>query len=404
MALLLLLVAASLLYVAQPQRATRLILGQLGRTLGLEITASTGEYHLRGSPTLSVRDVIAREPGAATPLLRAERIFLSLPWSTVRARGNDLTVERIELDRPVVDLEALQHWLQHRPPGETRIPTLTRGLRVREGSIVAAGWTVTGFTLDLPTLAPTQRVTAHVSGRYRNESLHAPFSLDLVVSTPARDAAMGIAGDVSIVHGAWRIPARIKLSGILHLADRWRLDHAKLAATARYESGKTTTPFALGMAGGLRGIDAGFEFAPAGVAIRANGVIPTFDAHGEIALANALKLQLAGVLPAWPKAWPALPSPIAQSPSPLPFGLRYNGRSNLSDIAELELKRDATQFHGRFHALEIAAWIDATVSDSPLPPLDGQITTPSIDIAGAHLEGVHLSLDDPTIEGAPADQ
>ena len=402
--LLLVLVASTLLYVAQPQRATRLILDQLGRTLGLEITASAGEYHLRGTPTLSVRNVIAREPGATKPLLRADRIFLSLPWSTIRARGSDLTVEKIELDRPVIDMGALQHWLQQRPPGETRIPTLTRGLRIRDGSIVAAGWSVGDVTLDLPTLSPTQRVAAHVAGRYRTESLQAPFALDVVLSVPSRNAAVGIAGDVSVVADTWQVPARIRLSGVLHLADRWRLDHAKLGAYVRYQSGTTRMPFAFGAAGTLHGIDGGLQLAPAGIAIRAHNVIPTLDAHGTIALADSLTLQLGGVLPVWPDAWPALPSPLAGSTSPLPFELRYAGRTDLTDIVELRIDRDATHFDGGFRVPEVVSWIDADDAGSPLPPLDGRVTTPSIDIAGAQLQGVEVTLDDPRLEGAPAGQ
>lgn len=403
-AVLLLLVAGSLLYVAPPQRATRLVLDQLGRTLGLEITASAGEYQLRGTPTLSVRNVVAREPGAARPLLRADRIFLSLPWSTIRARGNDLTVEKIELDRPFIDLDALQHWLRQRPPGETRIPTLTRGLRIRDGSIVAAGWTLADVTLDLPALAPRQRVAARATGRYRTENLQLPFALDIVLSAPSRDAAVGIAGDVSIVAETWQLPARIRLSGVLHLADRWRFDHARLGAGARYESGKTRTPFAFGAAGTLRGIDGGMQLAPAGIAIRSERLIPTLDAHGAVSMSDSLALQFTGVLSAWPESWPALPAPLDASTSPLPFGLKYAGRTDLSDIADLQIDRDAAHFDGRFRVPEIVAWIDAADTGSPVPPLDGRMTTPSIEIAGAQLQGVELTLDDPGLDGASAGQ
>jgi hypothetical protein len=402
--LLLLVVAGLLLYVAQPQRATRLVLAQLGRTLGLEITASTGEYQLRGTPTLSVRDVVAREPGAAKPLLRADRILLSLPWSTIRARGSDLTVEKIELDRPVIDMDALQHWLRQRPPGETRIPTLTRGLRIRDGSIVAAGWSLGDVKLDLPTLAPAQRVSAHVAGRYRGKGLQAPFVLDVVLSVPSRDAAVGIAGDVSIVTNTWRVPARIRLSGVLHPADRWRFDHARLGLSARYHSGRTRMPFVLGMAGTLRGLDGGLQLAPAGIAIRGAGLIPTLEARGGIAIANSLALQFAGVLPTWPEAWPVLPSPLAGSRAPLPFQLRYAGSADLSDVVELRIDRDTTRFDARFRIPDIAAWIDAADAGSPVPPLDGRVTMPSIEIAGAQLQGVELTLDDPRLEGAPAER
>jgi hypothetical protein len=75
-----------------------------GNSLGLEITAKgENDYRLRGTPELVVRNVIAREPGSDAPVLRADRVFISLPWSTLRARGSDLTAQRLELDAPVLD-------------------------------------------------------------------------------------------------------------------------------------------------------------------------------------------------------------------------------------------------------------------------------------------------------------
>ena len=87
-ALVLLVLLLALRFALQPERATRFLLTRVGNTLGLEITASgASEYHLRGTPTLVIRDVVAREPGAAVPLLTADRILLSLPWSTPCSTG-----------------------------------------------------------------------------------------------------------------------------------------------------------------------------------------------------------------------------------------------------------------------------------------------------------------------------
>src|SRR5690606_4515926 len=130
----LLLLALALHLLLQPQRVAGFVLNALGDALGLEITAAgSSEYNLRGTPVLVVRDVVAREPGAATPLLRARRVYVSVPWSTVRSRGTQLDITRIELDAPVLDLPALQHWLANRPPGESRMPTLGDGLQVSDG-------------------------------------------------------------------------------------------------------------------------------------------------------------------------------------------------------------------------------------------------------------------------------
>src|SRR3546814_6632374 len=70
----LLLLALALHLLLQPQRVTGFVLNALGDALGLEITATgSSEYRLRGTPVLVVHYVGAREPGAATPLLRARR-------------------------------------------------------------------------------------------------------------------------------------------------------------------------------------------------------------------------------------------------------------------------------------------------------------------------------------------
>ena len=74
-----LLLVLSVRLFLQPERFTRTVLDRAGQALGLEITASgIGEYRLRGTPQMIVRDVVVREPGAPTPLLRAERALLSL--------------------------------------------------------------------------------------------------------------------------------------------------------------------------------------------------------------------------------------------------------------------------------------------------------------------------------------
>src|SRR3546814_11052871 len=76
LAALAVVVVLALQYALEPQRATRFLLARAGAALGLEITATgVAEYRLRGTPTLVLRDVVASEPGMATPLLRADRIL-----------------------------------------------------------------------------------------------------------------------------------------------------------------------------------------------------------------------------------------------------------------------------------------------------------------------------------------
>ena len=401
-----LLVAALILifalrYMLQPQQVTSAILDRVGNALGLQITASgVSEYHLRGTPTLVVRNLVAREPGAAKPLLRADRIFLSLPWSAIRARGTELVFDRIELDRPVINLAALQHWLAQRPAGTTRLPTLNQGLQVREGSLVAAGWNVSGLSLDLPILHADQPVAAHASGRFSIGALQLPFALAVTLGKPAIHAIspLRVIGDISIERDSWKIPASIILTGLLDSSSTFELRQARLSASAKYETtGSQPLPFALGLAGTLRDAGQQWQLTPLAIAIRGRDAIPNLDARGSIALGNPFILKLHGTLPAWPSAWPALPAPIAQSHSPLPFALHYEGSSDLTAPAALQLRRDATTFDGRFRLARLASWMQSAANPSPLPPLDGHVTTPRLDIAGAQLRDVEITFDDPDV-------
>lgn len=398
-AIVLAVLVASLTYLAQPQRATRLILGQLGATLGLEISAATGTLRLSGTPSLMAQDVTVRERGAARPLLQADRVRLSVPWSTIRARGKLLNIQRVELDRPVLDVAAMQHWLQQRPPGKTRLPVLTDGLEIRDGRLRGSGWAIDALNLQLPRFAPASRVSAQARGRYASGGPQVPFALALALSSAAPDAALGIAGDVAIVRADWRMPAQVVLSGRLRSNGGMQLQRMRLSAAARYEAGTTRAPFALGVGGTLQ-LGATTRLAPAAIALRASGPVPTLDAAGAIAVSKRLDLRFAGRLVQWPLEWPPLPPPLDRSSSPFPFQLDYSGEPDLRGIAALRIQRDQARFNGRFRVADLAAWIGATDNGSPLPPLDGSLTTPRIDIGGAQLQGVEVTLDDTAIPGA----
>jgi len=409
--LMVLLLALVARFALPPQRVANLILGQVGRALDLEITATgTSEYRLRGTPMLVVRDLVARQPGAKVAILRAARIHVALPWSTLRARGADLTATRIELDAPVLDLPALQAWLATRSPGERRIPTLTEGVRITDGRIRNDDWDVDGLQLDMPSLHPERLLRARVRGRYVAPPLRVPVDLSVALSRPAAllaDAPTGFAarGSITITRDDWRIPAAIALSGPLQLGDDdLRIAPARIGLAGRFQSlprdaDAQDLPFALGLHGPLIFDEATWTLAPASVALRGERALPDFDARGTLAVGRRLVLQLDGTLPTWPEAWPTLPPPIGQSSSPLPFVLDYAGDPGLSGVVRLQLRRDDTRFDGRFRAFDVVAWIDARKRGSPLPPIDGTLSTPRMEIAGAQLEGIEIILDEPAIDG-----
>ncbi|MEG3191370.1 hypothetical protein [Lysobacter sp. D1-1-M9] len=394
-------VLLSLRWVSRPDQVARLTLDQLGQALGLEITASgTSQYRLRGAPMLVVRDLVVRQPGATKPLLTAQRAYLSLPWSTIRARGADLTITRIELDAPQLDLPALQAWQATRPPSEARVPTLTDGLQVLRGRVIGPGWSIEALDLQLPSLHPQRPVAAHLAGRYvRGDEGHirVPFDLHAALTAPANAAGLGAVGAVgalTVETPGWRLPMQARLSGRVYRSEAgFRLERFEFGARARYVGGEVELPFAFGLAGDLGYRGGRLALEPLALDLRGQGLVPRLDARGRFALADAMTLQLGGTLARWPEAWPTLPPPLGQSAAPLPFELGYRGDSDLSGTTSLHLQREATRFDGRFHLPEVLEWMDATMG-TPLPPLDGTLSTPRLEIAGAVLEGVEVEFDD----------
>ncbi|MDR0183258.1 hypothetical protein [Lysobacter arvi] len=387
--------AFALHWASRPERVARLILAQAGAALGLEITASgASEYRVRGTPMLTLRNVVARKPGDPTPLLRADRIRLELPWSTIRARGGDLTVRRIELDAPHLDLPALQRWLATRPPSkEARLPTLTDGLRIVRGRVDGDGWHVDAIHADMPSFHPDRAVRAHAIGRFVTGALRIPFDVHAAMTRPATGAGLGVVGNVTVLSPPWTMPMRMQLSGRLHNGgDGIGVNGMRLGADATYRNGDTDLAFTYGLAGPLRVHQGTLRIAPLGAVVYGTGTVPNLQGRGALSFGDSLALRLVGTLSSWPRAWPALPPPLGESTSPLPFTIDYRGAADLSATTALRLERDATRFDGSFRLPAILRWIDTLDRASPLPPLNGRLSSPRIDIAGATLEGVDVEF------------
>ena len=413
-ALVLLVLLLALRFALQPERATRFLLTRVGNTLGLEITASgASEYHLRGTPTLVIRDVVAREPGAAVPVLTADRILLSLPWSTIRARGAVLAAERLELDAPVLQVDALQHWLETRPPSEApRFPTLEQGIHVRDGVIRSGGdddWRIADLYIDLPYLAPGARMQARLRGRYEAPPTRVPFDVAMAMQragalVDGESTGLGIVGRMAVDTGDdWRLPAHVRLSGPFLLREgAVRMSPLTLGVGAQYDSKDSRLPFSLGAHGPLRFADGKLSLAPVHVVFDGRGdpasnPIPRGDTNGSLVFADALDLQLEGRVASWPQAWPALPEPIGRPEGSIAVALDYEGPLAFSGILGLRAQHGPTRFDGRFRVRDITAWLDSDLA-TLLPPLDGTASTPVLEIAGARLEGVEISVDDPAVD------
>lgn len=390
------LLACVAAWLSRPQQVAGLVLHQAGRALGLEVAFDgAAEYRLRGTPQLMVRGLRVRQPGADVPLLTAHRAWLALPWSTLRTRGQDLAIDRIELDAPALDLPALQQWLASRPPGDgVRLPTLTRGIAITRGTVAGGNWTLRRLGLEVPDFHPGKRTHGHVTGELLAGNWRLPFDLHAVLAAPGPGAALGVAGNATFLTDAWSLPMQPVMSARLHAGeDGLGLDGMRLGMRARHVApDREPLRFTAGLAAPLRYLDGQLEMPGLALVIRGDGTVPDLHGQGGLAWQDNLKLGLEGRLDGWPAAWPSLPGPLAFPDSPLPFALAYSGPADLSGPASLHLERDTTQLDATLRLPEVFDWLERQPAGSPLPPLQGRLATPRVEIAGATLHGVEVEV------------
>lgn len=404
-ALVLAIVAALLVQVLlPPERALRLVLARLEPTLGLRITFEGDvEYRLRGTPQLVVRDVSIVSTGPDTsdvPMLHADRMLLSLPWKTIRSRGTDLEITRVELDAPHLHLPSLLRWLDARPPGDGKVPTITDGVRIVRGRLDGDGWYVDGLALDLPALQADRAIDARIAGTAHLDALEAPFRLQLHADRAVDARVLQARGTLALVHAAGRLDTTLQADATRIDADMpgFALSPLRIALDARWQGTDAAEPlpFVLGLHGALHVGGAGnaMGFAPMGIALRGGGVVPDVITGGRVALGDRLTLALDGRIAAWPDAWPTLPPPLSDSIQPMPFALRYDGPSDASAPIALRLEHEHARFDGEARIAAMLGWFDALATGSPLPPLRGQLSADRVEVSGAVLEGVEITFDD----------
>lgn len=404
-ALVLAIVAALLVQVLlPPERALRLVLARLEPTLGLRITFEGDvEYRLRGTPQLVVRDVRIVSTGPDTsdvPMLHADRMLLSLPWKTIRSRGTDLEITRVELDAPRLHLPSLLRWLDARPPGDSKVPTITDGVRIVRGHVDGDGWYVYGLTLDLPALHADRAIDSQIGGTVHLDALQAPFRLHVHADRAVDARVLQARGTLALVHAAGRLDTSLKAGATRIDADMpgFALSPLRIALDASWQGidAAEPLPFVLGLHGALHvGGDGNvLGFAPMGIALRGGGVVPDLVAGGRVALGERLTLALEGRIAQWPDAWPALPPPLSDSTQPMPFALRYDGPADASAPIALRLEHEHARFDGEARIAAMLDWFDALSTGSPLPPLRGQLRADRVEVSGAVLEGVEITFDD----------
>jgi hypothetical protein len=332
-----------------------------------------------------LHDVVAQRPGDAAALLRAERVFVSLPWRTLRARGADLTVQRVELDAPVLDCPPCSAgWPRARPERETRIPTLVDGLRIVRGRIDNDDWRIEGLSIDVPSLHPERLLRARVRGRYLDPPMSIPADLAIAIAHPRRllaGAATGVAGigTLTVANADWQVPAHVFLAGPLRLGkDSALMKPARLGIAARYRSAPPTLPFRLGLHGtdGVQQRD--LALRAGAVFLDGDGAIPDASARGSVRSGKRL------VSCTWTGASPHGRRPGRHCRAAVGIDLADAVRAGLQGqhrLRRYRRARTAPRRHPLRRALPPARGAGLAgrhgATGSPLPPLRGTLSTPN---------------------------
>jgi hypothetical protein len=390
----------------EPNRLAATVLGRAGAALDLELTIDgTPEYALRPEPRLLLPNFVARMPGAATPLLTAKRVEVSLPWSTITG-GDAVVITRVELDHPLLDLRALAAWQATRPPSEPfELPTLTNGLAVRDGGIVGDGWSIDELALALPRLQAGEPATATLAGTFRMPDQATSFAATLALEAAGLATPLRLEAKGEHTTATRKLPYAATLTGTLDATgDAIELSGFALAANGRLVQDGTDAAWKLAAGGDFALAGGDIALDPLTIAIDAETPLPDFSAKGALHLGDAdTRVDLAGELTQWPDTWPALPEPVAAD-APLAFRIAYAGARDFAAPMTLDVERGEIKLHSVLVLAEMRRWLQAQ-DGVLLPPLAGELTVPSLTVGGVTLEGVRIRVIDEDIgpEGPPTE-
>lgn len=121
---------------SRPQRLADLLVSQVRQQLGADLVLG-GAAGFELTPRLQARLPQPQLVAGGRTLLRADAIAASAPWRTLW--GDHYEIEQIELQRPVLDLDALRAWLAARPDSDAPAPDVRFTLRVVDGMVIASG-------------------------------------------------------------------------------------------------------------------------------------------------------------------------------------------------------------------------------------------------------------------------
>jgi len=348
----------------EPQRLTATVLTRLGSSLKLDIAFDgTPDYAFKPEPRLRVPNIVVTDPATGIVVLRAKRLEASLPWTTIRGDGGgDIVITRLELDEPVLDVDGLQRWLAARPKAPFKLPTLTKGAAVANGTVVGNGWRLEDVDLDLPHLATGAPVDLDFALRARRDATDVRAKGQAHLDSATASSAYRLATRLELAHEPEPRVVRVRSAGSYRLDD----DGVALLANSLDASAASPLPSIAGEA--------------------------WLDKHAQLALG------FRGELAEWEKEWPALPPPVGAAKGPHPVIAVYRGKPDFSDPVRVGVALGPARAQVAVRVREMLAWLDAPAA-SPLPPLTGTASVPELDFEGAVLKGVRAEMR----EDAPAE-
>jgi hypothetical protein len=339
----------------EPNRLTATVLRKAGESLQLKLVfQGQPDYALKPEPRLLVPNLeVSGLDGKV--FLSAKRAEISLPWSTIT--GDEPVITRVELDAPTLDLPGLRAWIASLPKTPFKLPTLNKGLQISDGSVQGDGYAIHALALELPRLKTGEPAKISAQGGFVQEKTEIQFKLELHLATPGLDSDFVAQG-----------------SGALQQTPK-------------------PLPFQLQAAGHYLSNDAALSIDAGKLELHGASPLPNLTGAGKLVVAEQMRLDFEGLLQDWPKDWPALPQPLAANSSKLPLRLAYLGKPDFSDPIALTVNRDQTSLQASVRVPEIRQWLDAPPG-SPLPPLNGKLSTPSLAFDGVELRGVEIEISD----------
>ena len=202
-------------------RVAALVLSQATTSTGLQWKI-VGRPELRWKPMpwlalpkLSVIDA----QGAA--LFISESVEVAVPWSTLRGQG--VAIDAVEMDAPIIDVDAVRRWLNTRPESaDSPLPTLSH-LSIRNGQLKSTEWSLDALSLQLFQLFEGQEARLEAEGVLALGEARNTFSLSAYATPRGTQKLLRFENIRLALNSDGDLP-KVDAQGSLQLGPSWALE------------------------------------------------------------------------------------------------------------------------------------------------------------------------------------